>query len=303
MEAGEGGERERGLLLEWLHRRRDVTWASTPEDFDPVATARTVERLGRFFGDGRWLGLDVRGLERVGEPPVLIVSNHSGGTSIPDVWGFAIAWYRHFGVARPLHFLAHEIIVGTRTMGRWFGARGVLRANRENALHALAEARHDLMIMPGGDLDVWRPNRDRYRVRFSGRTGYARLAREAGVKIVPVANAGAHDTFYVLSDGRWLARAMHLHRLARADIWPIHLSLPWGLAIGPWPHLPLPATLRYRIGEPIDTTLHAGDDDEAVTAIDVEVRTSIQRMLDELREQARSGDVRPERSKHLHKDW
>jgi 1-acyl-sn-glycerol-3-phosphate acyltransferase len=216
---------------------------------------------------------------------VLIVSNHSGGTTIPDVWGFGIAWYRHFGVERPLHFLAHEIIVGTELTGRYFGSRGVLRASRENAMRALRDAGHDLMTMPGGDLDVWRPHRDRYRLRFNGRTGYARLARAAGVKIVPVANAGAHDTLYVISDGQWLARAMQLHRVARADIWPIHLSLPWGLAVGPWPHIPLPTTLRYRVGPPIDVPAYEGDEEDAVRAIDTDVREAIQRMLDELRDE------------------
>jgi len=277
--------RERSSLLAWLHRRKEASWAAEPSDFDPRAVLATVERMGAFFGEGRWLGLDVRGLSSVPESPVLIVSNHSGGTTIPDAWGFAIAWYRQFGVERALHFLAHEIIVGTELTGRYCGARGVLRASRETALRVLRDAGHDLMIMPGGDLDVWRPHRDRYRVRFSGRTGYARLARQAGVKIVPVANAGAHDTLYVISDGQWLARAMQLHRVARADIWPIHLSLPWGLAVGPWPHIPLPTTLRYRVGQPIDVPAYEGDEEDAVRAIDADVQKAIQLMLDELRDE------------------
>ncbi|HRG98734.1 MAG TPA: hypothetical protein PLR99_20925, partial [Polyangiaceae bacterium] len=74
-------------------------------------------------------------------------------------------------------------------------------------------------------------------------------ALEARVPIVPVAHAGAHETLRVLTDGHRFARAVGLQRFARAEIFPVHLSLPWGLAIGPWPHIPLPTTLRYRFGE------------------------------------------------------
>src|ERR1700749_1055823 len=118
------------------------------------------------------------------------------------------------------------------------------------------------MVMPGGDLDTWRPYSQRYRVRFSGRTGYARTALRAGVPIVPMANAGAHETLIVLSDGRRLAKALHLQELARASIWPVHLSLPWGLAIGPWPHIPVAALPRYRIGPAVPPPAQGGPGDE-----------------------------------------
>jgi hypothetical protein len=104
---------------------------------------------------------------------------------------------------------------------------------------------------------------------------------------VPVANAGAHETLVVLTDGRPVARALRLPELARAEIFPIHLSLPWGLAVGPWPHLPTPARLRYRIGPPIlpPAGLAPGADppEELVQAVDAEVRAAVQRLLDELR--------------------
>src|SRR5690606_16269667 len=109
----------------------------------------------------------------------------------------------------------------------------------------------DLLVMPGGDLDTWRPFTKRYQVCFAGRTGYARLALRAGVPIAPVVNAGAHHTLIVLTDGRKLAEKLRLPELARASIWPVHLSMPWGLALGPWPHLPPPVKLRYRFAPAI----------------------------------------------------
>ncbi len=131
--------------------------------------------------------------------------------------------------------MAHELILATQATGRFFARRGVMRGSRELARAVLQEWRRDLMVMPGGDVDTWRPYRARYQVRFGGRSGYARLALEARVPIVPLAHAGAHSTLVVLSDGARLARALRLPEIARARIWPVHLSLPWGLAIGPWP--------------------------------------------------------------------
>ncbi len=280
-------------VLRWLTGNAGVPWGSNPADYDPQAVEHTVRFFGGLFGTERsprrYFPLEVRGMERIPAAPVLIVSNHSGGTTIPDVWGFLVSWYRHFGVHRPIHPLAHEMIVSTRLVGPYFAARGILRATRALTLHTLTAFGHDVMVMPGGDLETWRPYRQRYQVDFNGRTGYASMAIEARVPIVPVAHAGAHNTLMVLSNGRWLARLLRLQHIARANVWPIHLSLPWGLGIGPLPHLPLPAVLRYRIGEPIVPPPPPEDGRptrEQIDALDLEVRTSIQRMLTELHDSA-----------------
>src|SRR5262249_43310931 len=109
----------------------------------------------------------------------------------------------------------------------------------------------------------------------------------AGVPIIPIANAGAHETLIILTDGRPLARALHLHDLARTDIWPIHLSLPWGLCVGPWPHIPPPSRLRYRIGAPVlpPDTVPPGEEpsEELVRAYDARVQAAVQDLLDALR--------------------
>jgi 1-acyl-sn-glycerol-3-phosphate acyltransferase len=267
---------EKARVLSWLHRGERVGWGTDVDALDIAAVQATVRRVGRFFGPGRYFRLEVHGFEHVPEPPVLFVSNHSGGTSIPDAWGFAIAWYRHFGWQRPLHPTAHEMVLSTDVSGRYLERRGILRAHRDVVREALLRGR-DVLVMPGGDRDTWRPHRDRYRVSFAGHAGYAALALDLSVPIVPVANAGAHDSLFVITDGAWFARMIGLHRLARADIWPIHISLPWGLAIGPWPHIPLPVRLRYLVGEPI--TPRSG---EGAAALDERVRASVQALLDRL---------------------
>lgn len=275
-----------GRVFNWYNRELGRRWGTSPADYDREAVRTTVHRLRWLFGDRRYFRLEAEGLENVPRAPAMIVSNHSGGTSIPDVWGFGVLWYRAFGVDRPIHLMAHDIILATEATRRFFGRRGVLRGSRQLAEHVLGDWGRDLMVMPGGDLDTWRPYRERYRVRFGGRKGYARLAIRTGVPIVPVANAGAHETLMVLSDGRELARRLHLRELARASIWPVHLSLPWGLAVGPWPHLPLPARLRYRIGLPIRVSEGpiADPPQELVDELDARVQAAVQAQLDALRD-------------------
>jgi len=283
---------ERGRLLRWLHRGNGRPVAAVdPGEYDPEAVAQVLRFARHLFGPGRYFDLDVRGLEHVPQAPVMVVSNHSGGTSIPDAWGFGYAWHRHFGGNRPIHPLAHEFILSTRATARFFGRIGVLRAGRGVAAEVLGRWRRDLLVMPGGDVDTWRPYRERYTVRFGGRTGYARTAIATGVPIVPVANAGAHETLLVLTDGRDLARKLRLPELTRASVFPVHLSLPWGLTIGPWPHLPIPARLRYRFGAPIaPPPLAPGEEpsEDAVRALDEQVRGAVQALLHQLRDEAQA---------------
>ena len=272
-------------VYRWFRRQLIAARRTSPSDFDAEAVKQLLGQVNPLFGEGRYFGLDAD-LAAVPDAPAMIVMNHSGGTTIPDVWGFGVAWYRHFAqFERPLHLAAHDFILATNATRSFFGRRGVLRGSRKNAIEVLRDWRRDLMVMPGGDLDTWRPYSERYKVRFNGRCGYARIALRCGVPIVPVAHAGAHETLIVLNDGQWIAGTLGLKRLTRASIWPVHLSLPWGLAVGPWPHIPIPTRLRYRVGTPVqlDDKPIAEPSDAAVAELDARVRSAIQAQLDELR--------------------
>ena len=286
----------RSRLLRWQHRvgLQDQgdgrAWGCDPEDTDFDAILGTVERLRPVFdGPRAWFPVQVDGWDRLAQPGKLIVANHSGGTIIPDVWGLGFAWYDRFGADRPLHALAHEMIFSLPQTSRFFARRGILRATRSAARTILTEARRDLLVLPGGDLDTWRPWTERYTVNFAGRKGYARIALETGAPVVPLAHAGAHETLVVLSDGERIARALRLPQLFRANIFPVHLSFPYGLGIGPWPHIPPPTRLRYRIGAPVvPPRLAPGQapTPAMVDDFDARVRQALQTELDVLREES-----------------
>ena len=160
---------------------------------------------------------------------MLLVGNHSGGNVPPDTFVFTLAFCSYFGVERPFYQLAHNLVVSVPRLGslRKFGT---VAANHENARLAL-ESGAALLVYPGGDYEVFRPLWERHKVDFGGRKGYVRLAREAGVPIVPIASVGGQESVLFLSRGQWLAKLLMVDKLLRLKSVPIVLAPPWGLVV------------------------------------------------------------------------
>jgi 1-acyl-sn-glycerol-3-phosphate acyltransferase len=263
---------------------RDRAWGQNIDDLDVELLQRTLSRFDPFFCPSGPYPVEVSGLEDLPPPPTLLVSNHSGGLLIPDAWGLGWVWYQRMGLDRPLHGLAHEMLFKVRGTGQPMARLGALRAGPRVAIEALRDWRRDIAVMPGGDRDVFRPYRDRFRVSFGGRKGYARLALKAGVPIVPVAHSGAHETLIVLARGARIARATGIRKAVRAEIFPISLTFPWGLTVGPLPNVPVPARFRYRFGSPVQLEeLPVPEPTVAqVHELDRRVRAAMQAQLDQL---------------------
>jgi 1-acyl-sn-glycerol-3-phosphate acyltransferase len=239
----------------------------------PDLDARDPEFI-RFQLPGMWLiaslyfRAEVRGLERIPEEgPVLLVGNHSGGNMTPDSLVFLLAFNAYFGVERPLYILAHSLVTSWPVIGPFLRRWGVITAGPKAARAAL-EVGASVLVYPGGDVETHRPYRARHRIRFAGRKGFLRLARDAGVPIVPVVADGGQETYLPLTDGRRLAEALRLDRIGRLKVLPVSLALPWGLNVGDLlGHIPLPVKIRIEALEPIDVVKRFGregaDSDEA----------------------------------------
>jgi 1-acyl-sn-glycerol-3-phosphate acyltransferase len=226
----------------------------------------------------RYFRAQVHGLERVPERPFLAVGNHSGAGLIPDtlVW---LAAYHSAGRSTPLLTLAHDQMFDSfpARLSRWVAKFGAMRASHARALAALGRG-FAVQVYPGGDHDACRPFSQRNQVVFAGRTGYVELAREAGVPIVPVAAIGGHETLVILGEGRDLARRLGVDRKRRLKSFPISLSIPWGLWVGPLPgYVPLPARIEIDVLEPIEPQAIA---DASTAQIDAQVRGALQAAID-----------------------
>lgn len=226
-----------------------------------------------------WFRADVEGLDRVPDGPVLFVGNHSGGAGSPDSVVFILAFLDHFGVDRPLFWLAHDLLMKVPGVNLALERAGVVAASPDAAREVL-DAGGSVIVYPGGEVELHRPWWERNQIKFLGRTGFLRLAREAGVPIVPVVAHGAHNTYLPLTDGRTIAERLRLDRLANLKTFPVALSLPWGLDVGGLiPHFPLPVRIRVRVLDPVDVEARFGDDLDA--AYD-HVTTHMQQVLSSL---------------------
>ncbi len=200
----------------------------------------------------RYHRLEVRGLDRIPEGPAVLVGNHNGGLNPVDGL-FLVHYYRTLGYDRPVYVLAHDILFKHPKMAAVMRSVGIVPASRKTARRVL-ESGHKLLVFPGGDIETLRPYRDRRKVVLAGRKGFARLAIEHGVPVVPLVSAGSHETLIVLSQGRRLAKALRLDRWARLHSLPVMLAFPWGLMAGPTcalPYVPLPAKVTVQIGDSI----------------------------------------------------
>jgi 1-acyl-sn-glycerol-3-phosphate acyltransferase len=226
---------------------------------------------------------EVHGWDRIPEPPCLLVGIHAGGILPIDAYAFGFAWFRHFGMERIPRGTAHDFLTASPVLGDYLKKIGVIPASHEGISTALASG-EDVILYPGGDVDALRPWTKRDQVVFGGRKGWIRMALEANVPIVPVANLGASDTLFVLTDGQTIAKTLRLDKLLRAKAVPLAIGFPLGLTLGVIPQIPLPAKLRSEILEPIYLEGEEGMrfDDEYVERKEREVVAVLQKGVDRL---------------------
>jgi 1-acyl-sn-glycerol-3-phosphate acyltransferase len=179
---------------------------------------------------------------------------------------------------RQVTYLVHQLAwtVGLGSMVESLGGRP---GSVESLRDAFAAGNH-VAVFPGGDIDAAKATRDRNRITFSGRSGFAKMAIEHGVDVVPVVTVGAGESLFVFTDGQQLAKALRLPALLRLKSMPVSLSFPWGLSVGLvglLPYVPLPTKLVTAVLPP----MRAGDDESAADFA-ARVEAAMQARLDDL---------------------
>jgi 1-acyl-sn-glycerol-3-phosphate acyltransferase len=233
-----------------------------------------------------WFRPDIRGLELIPrEGPVLLVGNHTGGTSSPEILISQLALSAYFGVERPHYQLAHRMVLNSPvgSLVRRFGTVEADPANAEAALEAGAM----VTVFPGGDYEVFKPSWDSAKVDFGGRTGFLRLALRKNVPIVPMVTLGGQETALFLSRGEWLARLTRADRVMRLKTIPIVIGFPFGLSVGGFPpFLPLPAKVAIEFLEPVDLRARYGADPD-VSEIYRDLMATMQAAISSLQSERR----------------
>jgi 1-acyl-sn-glycerol-3-phosphate acyltransferase len=271
-------DRQDGGFSGWVAKRAG--------DWEVIGQDEATLQRQKFFWNvlvDYWFRMEIDGWENIPGPPVLLVGIHSGAPFVWDAWTVGLQWWRRFGQERPLNGTAHDALMAIPGIGRYFRLMGVLPAAPDAIATALAEG-HDVALWPGGEVDSLRPWRERDRANLAGRKGFVKMAIRAGVPIVPIATVGGADAMPVLIRGDRLSQALRLDKILRLKVFPLAVSLPWGIAPAALPQLPLPAKIRTRFmpAVELDQDPARADDDDYIDQKYREVQDSIQHGMDAL---------------------
>lgn len=235
--------------------------------------------------------------------PFLLVGNHSGGLGLAEITCLLALYLEQAGPDRPLAGFAHPLAFRVFPFAQFLHGMGAVPATYAAAERTLA-AGTALLVFPGGDHETMRPIWQANRVDFGGRVGFLRVARTAGVDIVPMGIRGGHMTAPVLLRSRLLAWLLVLPRLLGIKRWGLSalglvgalalvallpLAWPWRLAaVAAWLTSPLaftpwlPWTVRIRVGPPIAAAELFSDGGSAVDLARAlaQVQAAVQELVD-----------------------
>ncbi|MEU6828086.1 lysophospholipid acyltransferase family protein [Nocardia beijingensis] len=221
-----------------------------------------------------WTSPRFYGLENIpADGPVLLVGNHNllGGIDAPLLLPEVL---RRRG--RLIRGLAENVLINVPGVRHLLHHYGAVRGTRSNCLSLLRRG-EAVMVFPGGGREAVRRKNEKYLLKWEGRSGFARMAIEAGAPIVPVAMIGVDDAYDIVVDGdhpllrplRWTVEALGLSR----DLTP-----PLIRGLGPTV-IPRPERFYFSAGAPIDPApwRNAGD----MHAAAVEFRDVVRKALEE----------------------
>src|SRR4051794_34366900 len=217
------------------------------------ADARVMRAQAPFWNlvMDHYFRVETEGWHRLPSEASLLVGVH-GGSSLPvDAMTLVMQWKRRFAAERILHPTSHDVLMAAPVIGDYFRANGAIPPSREAMATAL-DAGRDVLLYPGGEQDAMRNWRKRDQAVLAGRKGFVRFAIRQQVPIVPIATIGGHDTVFVLSEGRFLAKWTGLGKRLRGATMPIVSGFPFPLMVEILPmHLPPPAKIPTELLQPI----------------------------------------------------
>lgn len=241
----------------------------------PLATPLEMERMYLMLAPLRALHRPTfTGFENIpAHRPLLFVGNHTlyGVLDSPHLY---FALYRQANIRlRALGDHAHWKMPGWRQLISRFGA---IDGTRENCAAAFEDG-ECVLVFPGGAREAFKSERDRYKLLWGDRVGFARMALRHGAWIVPFASLGADEIFDEALDIEEVRRHPVARALAELGIRPDLLP--------PIPRrvVPRPERLYFHFCPAVDPATWAHlDEDTAAAEIRDHTKAAIEAGLDEL---------------------
>src|SRR5437660_5085260 len=161
------GSRARGGSA---RRRTVMSDAVHPGAGRDPATIERYQRLLEIYAS--YYRPEVRGFESLPKSgPFLVVGNHSGGATPPDMPILLTAWWRQRGVEEPVYGLFHSFLLGLPGVRAPLTKFGAIEAGWD-ASAAVLRSGGIVVVYPGGDHEAFRPFNKRNEIDFAGRTGF-----------------------------------------------------------------------------------------------------------------------------------
>lgn len=221
-------------------------------------------------------GYTVTGLDHLDGPGAKMIVGYHGRPLAYDMCMLTVAVFDRLGYLP--HGVVHRGLEVASVLSDLVAALGFVTTDGPDFAAAVSRGEH-IVVTPGGAQEGCRSVRHRYRVAWGDRVGYLRLARKYALPIVPVAAAGADDTYVGLNDAEAVGRLLGV---PRRWAWPLWLGIgPLGLyPVSP----PFPVRLSQRVGAPLDPWTDSTPDDdgpEGLLRTHRHVVRAVQRLLDE----------------------
>lgn len=225
---------------------------------DPLALdalAGIVDRFGR-----RWNGYELEGAHRIPRDGGCLLVLYHGLVPL-DVLYLVARLYREHGLF--VRSLADRRLFAVPGLAHVVQAGGAVPGTREAAIALLREG-SPVAVSPGGVREAIAGPQHHYRLHWGSREGFAHVALEANVPLLPVFGQNAEEVYRAPWSGsapmRWL------HRRVGFPVMPL-------VGMGP---LPFPVKVRTWIGQP----LHPRPS-ESAASLRARVESALQRLMDE----------------------
>jgi 1-acyl-sn-glycerol-3-phosphate acyltransferase len=195
----------------------------------------------------------IQGVERIpASGAAMLVSNH--GRLVFDAFILLRLILRARG--RLARVMADHMWFRLPVFDRLFRMAGAADGTRENAASLLSQGQL-VLTYPGGVPEILHGRFGREHIEWDGRCGFARLAIEGGVPVIPILGVGVNSGLVFVSSGRLLGKLVFQHLLRLGPSYGeyrnplalgiVPLPLPLSMAVG----FPLPCRVTYVVGEPL----------------------------------------------------